>query len=167
MRMRRCSAMPPCPVTNQNHQNRHTSSFRQAAAAVVFLSFLSALPSLPPSFHPSLFRHTSRPRHFFRRPLERLSTPTTATAAAAAAAAAAGPRPTPKPLRLRRFRRRRCRQSLAQRGRVTKGRGREGTGRESSIPSHHPSNDDPQSSVFRRDGAAPPPHPLAGTGYSQ
>ena len=130
-----------------------------------FFPLCPFLPCLSPSLHPSLFRHTSRPRHFFRRPLERLSTPTTATAAAMAAAAA-GPRPTPKPLRLRRFRRRRCRQSLAQRGRVTKGRGREGTGRESSIPSHHPSNDDPQSFVFRAT-AAPPPHPLAGTGYSQ
>ena len=51
MWMRRCR---PCSShTNQNHQNRHTSSFRQAAVAVVFLSFLSApllLLSLPPSF---------------------------------------------------------------------------------------------------------------------
>ena len=163
--------MPPLPQS-QTRIIKIDTRRRFAKLRLPLFSFLSSLPlpSLPclsPSLHPSLFRHTSRPRHFFRRPLERLSTPTTATAAAAATVAA-GPRPTPKPLRsLRRFSRRRCRQSLAQRGRVTKGRGREGTGRESSIPSHHPSNDDPQSSVFRDGAAPPPPHPLAGTTDSQ
>ena len=64
---------------------------RRCAKLRPLFSFLS--PSLHPSFLPSLlpsFRHTSRPRHFFLRPLERLSTPTTATAASTAAGHGSG-----------------------------------------------------------------------------
>ena len=65
MWMRRYAAL--APVTNQNHQNRHTSSFRQAAAAaaaaVVFLSFLPA-----PPFHASLLPSFVVPTHVASAP---------------------------------------------------------------------------------------------------